>query len=134
LNSIDHTAPRRSQLRSFGIGFFGILGFIGWLLWSKSNHAAYVLWAMAAGFGVAGIFAPASLGPVYRPWMVFAGKLAWFNTRLLLAITFYLVITPTGLVMRLFGRDPMTRRKGSGSYWIKPPPSARGTKHFKNQF
>lgn len=135
MNSIDQNAPEKGHLRTFGIGFFVILGLIGVVFWWKSSPgAAYVLWVFAAVFGLAGVIAPTSLGPVYRPWMVFAEKLAWLNTRLLLAITFYLVITPIGALKRVFGGDSMARRKRPGSYWVKPRASARGAKHFNNQF
>jgi hypothetical protein len=38
-----------------------------------------------------------------------------------MGVVYYLVITPTGLLMRLFGRDPLSRkfRRGAGSYWIR---------------
>jgi hypothetical protein len=52
--------------------------------------------------------------------MTAANALAWCNTRLLLGIVYYIVITPTGALMRLLGRDPMDRRlKDRSSYWLK---------------
>jgi len=49
-------------------------------------------------------------------------------TKLLLAIIFYLVFTPAGLIIRLLGKDPLRRSidKDRDSYWEKKPPSVGG--------
>jgi hypothetical protein len=75
-----------------------------------------------AGLGLA---APRGLRPVHRVWMKLADALAWFNTRLLLGLVYYLVMTPIGLLMRLLGRDPLDRRlHDRASYWIARTPQA----------
>lgn len=135
LNSTEQNVLEKGHLRTFGISFLVILGIIGGVLWWNSRvNAAYALWSIGAVFGLLGALMPMALLPVYRPWMVFAEKLAWFNMSLLLLITFYLVVTPIGLLMRVFGKDPMGRRKRPGSYWVRPVESRRGCKHFENQF
>jgi uncharacterized protein involved in cysteine biosynthesis len=59
--------------------------------------------------------------PAYDLWMKFAAVLAWINTRLILIAMFYLVFTPIGLIMRLFGSDQLGLRieKDKRSYWVK---------------
>lgn len=61
------------------------------------------------------------LKPIYDLWMKFAAVLAWVNTRIILIVMFYLVFTPVGLVMRLFGMEQLDRRleKEKESYWVK---------------
>ena len=50
--------------------------------------------------------------------MAFAHVLAWFNTRLILGLLYYVVMTPLGFVMRVFGHDPLRkRRRPAPSYW-----------------
>jgi saxitoxin biosynthesis operon SxtJ-like protein len=76
-------------------------------------------------FSVAGIFLffglawPAALRPVYIAWMRLAQVLAWVNTRLILGLFYYAVITPVSLVMRLAGRDALRRKSNrtATSYW-----------------
>ncbi|MCE5270112.1 SxtJ family membrane protein, partial [bacterium] len=69
-------------------------------------------------------------------WMKLAHALGWFNTRLLLILVFYLVLTPVGLLMRLFGKRPLSLGwdKDAPSYWIerekKPFDPAQCEKHF----
>jgi len=66
--------------------------------------------------------------------MKFADGLGWVNTRILLVIVYYLVITPTGLIMRLFGRSPLPAKKDATTYWKTPAKHSYGDKHFEKQF
>jgi hypothetical protein len=64
-------------------------------------------------------------------WMRLAVALGYINSRVLLSLMFYLVFTPYGLLMRLFGRDPLRRRGARReSYWI----SRKVTRQTKEQF
>ena len=55
----------------------------------------------------------------HRRWMQLAAVLGWVNSRILLSLTFLLVIAPTGLARRAFGADPMGRRgPRRDSYWV----------------
>ena len=61
---------------------------------------------------------PFTLRPVFRLWLKIAHAIGRFNTQLLLGTAFILVHIPTGLVMRLFRRDPMKRKiQADGTYW-----------------
>ncbi len=63
-------------------------------------------------------FAPTLLRPVFNLWLRIAHAIGWFNTQLLLSIVFILVFIPTGLIMRLFRKDPMKRKMlAEGTYW-----------------
>jgi hypothetical protein len=65
------------------------------------------------------LLAPGRLGPVQNVWMRGAHALGWFNTRILLSLVYFLIMTPTGVVMRLLRWDPLHRRLGDGaSYWV----------------
>jgi hypothetical protein len=68
--------------------------------------------------------------------MKFAYVLAWVNTRLLLSFFFYGIITPVGLVMRLLGRDPLTRKidRSQTSYWVKRDPQPFDAKKYEHLF
>ncbi len=60
--------------------------------------------------------------------------LGWVNTRVILGIFFYVLLTPMGLVMRLFRADPMRRNRDrrAKSYRIERPP--RSADHLRHQF
>lgn len=91
------------------------------------------LLAIAAVLLLGAAVAPSLLRPVYRAWMRLGEVLAWVNTRIILTLVFFLVVTPIGLVMRLFGRSPMAARRGD-SYWIDVEPHSYGDRHVEKQF
>jgi Saxitoxin biosynthesis operon protein SxtJ len=68
-------------------------------------------WVFAAVLWVPALLVPVILRPVYTTWMKIGHGLGWVNSRIILGILFYVVILPMGLVMRLFGSDPMARKK-----------------------
>jgi hypothetical protein len=123
------------QLRHFGYLVGGIFGLIGlWpLVWRHQNPRLWAL-ALAVALVVPALVAPRILAPVYRVWMAAGEVLAWINTRILLGLVFYGIVTPIGLVMRLTGRDPMRRQlEPSGeSYRIRCVP--RPATHMMRQF
>jgi hypothetical protein len=90
----------------------------------KAHPAWPWLLAAAAFFAGSGLVAVPVLRPVYTVWMKFAHALAWVNTRLLLGVFFYVVMTPVGLLMRLFGKDMLEERldPSATSYWKKREP------------
>ena len=123
------------QLRHFGFLVGGIFGLIGlWpMLW---RHQSPRLWALALTvlLVVPALVAPRTLAPVYRVWMAAGEVLAWINTRIILGVVFYLVVTPIGLVMRLTNHDPMRRKfeQAGESYRVRCVP--RPATHMLRQF
>ena len=114
------------ELRNFGLVFgFGIALIIGLLLpllW-KFPLSKWP-WVVGAMFILIGLLAPRLLGPPHRLWMKLAEFIGGINSRILLAICFYSIILPFGLMMRLFRADPMSRRfvKDKPSYRTVPKP------------
>ncbi len=79
---------------------------------------------------------PSLLAPLNRVWTKFGLLLHKVVSPIVLGVMFYLVITPTGLLMRLFGKDPL-RLKFDGtakSYWIPREPPGPKPDSIKDQF
>jgi hypothetical protein len=78
-------------------------------------------WVFAGVLGSWALLLPSTLKPVYIVWMKFGNMMNWINTRIILGIVFYGLILPFGLVMRIFGNDPMKRKLDSSieSYRVK---------------
>ncbi len=114
----------KKEVRTTWIGFAVIFGGIACMLWWRERTAYPYFAGASAFFAIFAAAAPMALLPFYRLWVKFAGVMAWFNTRLLLAAVFYLVITPIGIIMRLSGVDYMNRKLDptATSYWIKKIP------------
>ncbi len=126
-----------SDYRSFGLwvgGAFCVLS--GLLLWRGFPTGFKVLAAIGGLLFLTGLLRPISLKYVYRGWMKFAFAIAWFNTRLILSLMFYLVMTPVAVLLKLFGKKPLAlhRDKQAPTYWIRrekvPFDPTRYEKHF----
>jgi polyferredoxin len=123
------------ELRAFGLmvgGIFLILGL--WpALWRGEQPR---LWALIPGIMlvVLGLSLPRSLKRVHKVWMVVGHVLGWINTRIILGIVFYGLITPMGLIMRLFGWDSMRRTlvRQADTYRVVRHP--RPPSHMTRQF
>lgn len=118
MNRPDHS---KSNLKKFGMTMGIAFSLITALIFLRHRHSIVPSAAVAAAFFLCTLFAWKALKPVYIVWMRLAFVLSWFNTRLILIIFFYLIFTPIGLIMRLFGTDLLDRRiqKQTPTYWKK---------------
>ena len=68
--------------------------------------------------------------------MKFAHALGWINTRLLLGLFFYLVLTPAALILRLLGKDLLHQQvdRSAPSYWIKREPVQLDPERYERLF
>ena len=111
----------RKDVRKFGLVIGGICAVAVCLMVFKGSRQW--LWvASGMGFFLTTAFVGYPvLKPIYIGWMRFAFVLGWINTKLLLGIFFYLILTPTGLLMRLFGKDFLDKevQHDALSYWKK---------------
>ncbi|WNK00302.1 SxtJ family membrane protein [Thalassospiraceae bacterium LMO-JJ14] len=112
----------RQTDRAFGLTFAAVFTIIGGVLWFFGG--APVLWPFitAGVFAILALAVPGVLLPLNRLWSWFGGKLGHINNKLILGLFYILFMIPFGLVMRLAGRDPMTRkiRGGQETYWQQP--------------
>jgi hypothetical protein len=125
----------KKQLRHFGLIVGGIFAVI--CLWPVVFRASGPrLWALALALAlvVPALVVPRSLTHIYRIWMAAGEVLGWINTRIILSAIFYGLVTPMGLIMRRFGRDPMQRRfePGAETYRVLKP--SRPGAHMIRQF
>ena len=110
-----------AKLRSFGLIMAIPLIIVAALLFWKSRAAAPYWAGAAALMALLGLVLPQVLKPLYIAWMTFAYYLSFVTTYIILTLFFFIAVTPSGLIMRLFGKDPMNRRfpGKEASYWIK---------------
>jgi|JRYI01.1.fsa_nt_gb hypothetical protein len=133
--SAPATPPTSAELRKFGLLMAAIIASLFGLLlpWMFGRAWPKWPWIVTALFAVPATFAPIWLAPVHRAWMAIGAVLGWINSRILLAIVFYLVLVPMGFLMRLAGRDPMRRMKrGERSY--RQPSVERPTEDMERPF
>ena len=84
-------------------------------------------WIIAGLLWLPALLMPAALRPVYTTWMKIGHGIGWVNTRIILGVLFYVIVLPMGLIMRLFGKDPMARKRdeSASSYRIESVSEAK---------
>jgi hypothetical protein len=132
----DDEAGDGGSDRSFGLLIGGALLLVG--LWPLWHHHGIRWWALASGvaFDVIALAAPAALAPLKRLWMRFGWLLGRVVSPVVMAALLYLVVTPVGLLQRLFGRDPLHLKwdPKAESYWQFRQPPGPETDSMTNQF
>ena len=134
--SKNKTGPTRQEVKKFGILFAGIGVVAGIYLFSKDSSAWLWFALGAAFFATTGLFAYRVLRPIYVGWMKLAFALGWINTRILLGIFFYLIITPIALFMRVVGKDILDQKiaRSATTYWKKRERVPFDPKRMEHQF
>ena len=129
-NEVDN-----KQLRSFGLIVGGIFAVIG--VWPLVIHSAEPRWwalIVATLLVLPAAIYPRSLYWPHKGWMALGHVLGWINTRIILGMVFYAVVSPIGFVRRLMGKDPMGRqhRPDLESYRVirTPRPPSHLTKQY----
>ena len=126
----------KKEVRNFGLLFGAICGVVAMYLLYRESPAWGWLLVVAGLFAGTGLFAQSVLRPLYIGWMRFAFALGWLNTRVLLGLFFYLIITPTGLVLRLVGKDLLDQKihRSAKTYWKKRTQATFDPKQMERQF
>ncbi len=125
---------QNKQLRSFGLTVGGIFAFIG--LWPILRASDPRWWAVVVAILLAfpALVFPVSLFWIHKGWMAVGTVLGWVNTRIILGIVFYTIVTPIGLIRSWLGKDPMGRQLQPefDSYRVvrKPRPASHLTKQY----
>lgn len=131
---MDHAATRR-ELRQFGLLVGAVFAVIGlWPLVFRGEPLR--LWATGVGglLIICGGVLPSILAPIHKGWMWVGHILGWINTRILLGIVFYALVTPIGFMFRLMGKDTMRQAFSESSTTYRVVRSPRPRSHMKYQF
>ncbi len=127
--------PSERELRWFGLLALLFFAVVAALVELRSARMAASAIILGAGVTLALVyyFVPPLRLPIYRGWMLAVWPIGWLVTHLLLAIAFYLVVTPVGLLLKLLGRDPLERRfdPEATSYWRKRERDAEPSDYFR---
>ncbi|MCX6168043.1 MAG: SxtJ family membrane protein [Ignavibacteriales bacterium] len=109
-------------LRKFGITVGGIFLVFGILLFLKSiwSNARVIFILIGFILFVGGIFYPKRLSNFYKVWMGLAFAIGWGISRFILVILFIFVLTPIGVLAKIFGKQflDLKFQDGKKSYWL----------------
>ena len=118
--------------RSFGIVFFIVFLLIG--LWPILNENDLRIWSiiLSLTFLILGILNSKILTPFNKVWFRLGIFLGNFVSPIIMGIVFFLVVTPTSLIMKLLRKDLINLRKNnSDTYWVEKKDIKSS---MKNQF
>ena len=129
--------PSNKELRNFGILFsvflcifFGVI-----LLFIFKKQVDYVYWTVpAAIILLLALVLPKALKYLFLLWMSIALVIGKINTTIILSFTYFIVLTPVALFLKIIGKDFMDRKydKELKSYRIDT--EQKDTNHMENPY
>ncbi len=134
LEEVKAGSDRRFGLTmALACAVFGVLNAV---LGHTLTPVAGTLFAAGAVFLFLALVRPRLLAPLNRLWLKLGLLLNRIISPLVLGLLFYVAVTPTGLVLRLMGKDPLRLKSdpGAKSYWIERRPPGPPPETMRNQF
>ena len=129
--------PTARELRWFGVLLAVFVALTGGLAYWRLEAPAAARMVWTAGGALAAIYAavPPSRRWIYLGWLYAAFPIGWTLSHLALAATYYLVLAPIGVLLRLFRGDPLDRGpdRSAASYWTARRP-VRDVRRYFRQF
>jgi hypothetical protein len=126
----------RAEARKFGLlvgAAFVVLGLV--LAWRGRQAPALISSSVGALLFLLGALFPDVLGPVYRAWMGLSGLISKVTTPIFMAVVYFGVLTPVGLIRRATGHNPLKRAPATdGSLWIQRDRRRADPKGLEHQF
>ena len=106
-----------------GAAFLVLMGIALW------RHPHAITWKVLASLGGAfillGLAIPAQLQPLHKAWMGMAHAISKVTTPIFMGVVYFVIVTPIGVLMRLFGRNSMVQKEQNGSFWMPAPSGGR---------
>jgi hypothetical protein len=131
-----HAEAKGSSDRAFGIVFAIFFSLVA--LAPLRMHHPIRWWALGAGAVVlaATLIRPRWLHPFNYVWTKLGLLLGRIVSPVVMGLMFFLVVTPTAFLFRLFGKDPLRLAKDAGArtYWIERRPPGPAPESMANQF
>jgi hypothetical protein len=123
--------------REFGLIVGGVFTLLGswWLYRGKFTSVAPVVVPLGILLVLLGLIVPRVLVYPNKAWMKLAEGMSFVSTRIILAIVYFGVLTPIGLIKRAMGWDPLHRRaERSNSYWRPYSKRQLDPRHYEKMF
>jgi hypothetical protein len=109
-----------SSNRSFGLVFFVVFLIIS--LYPIFKGGDLRVWSLIISliFLILGLLNSSLLSPLNKLWFKFGRLLGNIVSPIVMGLVFFIVVTPTSLLMKVFGKDILNLKKNkNSSYWIK---------------
>jgi len=125
----------KNNIRVFAAGMAVICQLIALVSWWRGGLLYPYISPFGLLFGAIGIAFPSAIKPIFKRWMIMAAAVGRFQTKLILTVFFYIIITPLGLLFRLLSKDMMDIRTDpdAPTYWKERAP-LQDAGRFEKQF
>ena len=112
----------KDQCRKFGFTMAAMIGLLFGLFFPLVFRKPFPEWPwiIAIIFAVWAILLPGTLVVIYKPWMCIGHVVGLINTKIILAVVFFLLFTPVSVILKFIGKDPMDKKINNNvnsSYW-----------------
>jgi large-conductance mechanosensitive channel len=138
-NYRDEEPTEAGSDRAFGCTVGSVLMLIGatkTFVAGAISSVACLIFASGALLLLLGIFVPSRLSTLHRLWLKVGTAITKVVNPIILALLFFLVVTPMALFMRIVGRRPLrlAADRTAATYWIEREPPAGGASTMRRQF
>ena len=120
MKRVDSDKIKISSNRSFGLLFFVVFLIVS--LWPLTSVGSIRIWSaiISAVFLILGLINSRLLTPLNVFWFKFGMILGAIISPIVMGIVFFLVVTPTGFILRIMGKDLLNKKydKKKNTYWI----------------
>jgi hypothetical protein len=132
----SHSEPKMGSERNFGLVFAALFAAISLAPLMHAGHVRVWPLPIAVLFLGAALLLPGSLARLNRAWFLLGILLGKVVTPLVMGVLFFVTVTPVGILMRLFGKDPLRLKRDptAKSYWLDRSQSGRRAESLKDQF
>ena len=129
----SHVSTEQSSEKSFGVVFSIVFLIVA--LYPLINSAGLRIWALVVSiiFFLLAFLAPKILVLPNKLWFKFGLLIGSIVAPIFMAFVYFVTVLPTGLIMRLLGKDLLKQKldKNAKSYWVK---RSEPMGSMKNQF
>jgi len=133
---VNSNSTEKGDIRKFGIVAFLFLGCLcGLGIWTGKAIPTY-LFGFLSMIGLAFMMIPGPLSPVYAGWLKIAHFIGKIVTITMLTLAYYLVITPSAVLKRIFGGAPLPVKpdKSVDSYWVTRDEKTQPRERFLKRY
>ena len=136
LEEIKNIKSGNKEIRKFAVSVGIVIGLVGIFLWWRDKDYSHYFVIISVAMIVLGLAVPVVLKPIQKLWMALAIVLGWVMTRIILCVLYYLVVTPIGVIGRLFGKEflDIKFRKKTDSYWIEKEVTIFEKEKYEKQY
>ena len=133
---VNSNSIKLKEIRKFGLIAFVFLGCLAAVsIWRGNLVLKYFFGCLAIiGFGL--LVTPRPLTPVYNGWIKITRTISRIFTIVVLSFAYYLVVTPTALIKRIFGGRPLPLKPDPNlsSYWVSRTEPVQPKERFSKRF